>query len=47
MKTKFLVVLMLNAVLFSYSQAAHILQGAGSVNWSMGGASTGQPLDIM
>lgn len=47
MKTNLLVVLMLNAALFSYSQAGHILQGAGSVNWSMGGASTAQPIDIM
>ena len=29
-----------------YSQAGHILQGVGSVNMSMGGAATGQPLDI-
>ncbi|WP_179345686.1 OmpP1/FadL family transporter [Winogradskyella ursingii] len=28
------------------AQSAHILQGAGSVNWSMGGAATGQPIDI-
>lgn len=29
-----------------YSQAGHIMQGVGSVNMSMGGASTAQPLDI-
>lgn len=37
------------AFLFSTSliaQSGHILQGVGSVNMSMGGASTGQPLDI-
>lgn len=36
-------------VLFSVSamaQSGHIMQGAGSINMSMGGASTGQPLDI-
>ena len=36
--------LMLPAV--SFSQAGHILQGVGAFNMSMGGASTGQPLDI-
>jgi len=29
-----------------FSQAGHIMQSAGSINMSMGGASTGQPLDI-
>lgn len=36
-------------LLFSISamaQTGHIMQGAGSVNMSMGGAATGQPLDI-
>jgi long-chain fatty acid transport protein len=28
------------------SQAGHIMQGVGSINMSMGGASTAQPLDI-
>ena len=28
------------------SQAGHVMQGVGSVNMSMGGAATGQPLDI-
>ena len=28
------------------AQAGHIMQGVGSVNMSMGGAATGQPLDI-
>lgn len=31
---------------FSFSQAGHIMQGVGAFNMSMGGASTGQPLDI-
>ena len=37
------------ALLFStiiYAQAGHIMQGVGAVNMSMGGAATGQPLDI-
>lgn len=29
-----------------FAQAGHIMQGVGSVNMSMGGAATGQPLDI-
>ncbi len=29
-----------------YSQAGHIMQGVGSINMSMGGAATGQPIDI-
>jgi long-chain fatty acid transport protein len=36
-------------LLFSLSamaQTGHVLQGTGSVNMSMGGASTGQPIDI-
>ncbi|WP_081212131.1 OmpP1/FadL family transporter [Salegentibacter sediminis] len=31
---------------FAFSQAGHIMQGMGAVNMSMGGAATGQPLDI-
>ncbi|NNC62887.1 MAG: hydrocarbon degradation protein [Eudoraea sp.] len=30
----------------AFSQAGHVMQGVGSVNMSMGGAATGQPLDI-
>lgn len=30
----------------AFSQAGHVMQGIGSVNMSMGGASTAQPLDI-
>jgi long-chain fatty acid transport protein len=46
MKTSFLklFVLLLSSVM--YSQTGHIMQGVGAVNMSMGGASTGQPLDI-
>jgi long-chain fatty acid transport protein len=29
-----------------FSQTGHLMQGAGAVNMSMGGASTAQPLDI-
>ena len=36
--------LMLSTVAFS--QAGHIMQGVGAFNMSMGGAATGQPLDI-
>lgn len=32
--------------LAAFSQTGHILQGVGAVNMSMGGAATGQPLDI-
>lgn len=41
--------LQLAIVLFTsaaFSQAGHIMQGVGSVNMSMGGASTAQPIDI-
>lgn len=30
----------------TFAQAGHIMQGVGSVNMSMGGASTAQPIDI-
>lgn len=30
----------------SFAQAGHIMQGVGSVNMSMGGAATAQPIDI-
>ena len=46
MKTTFL---KLFVMLFStalFSQAGHIMQGVGSINMSMGGAATAQPLDI-
>lgn len=32
--------------LFLSAQAGHIMQGIGAINMSMGGAATGQPLDI-
>ena len=30
----------------AFGQAGHVMQGVGAVNMSMGGAATGQPLDI-
>ncbi|WP_111707508.1 OmpP1/FadL family transporter [Lutibacter citreus] len=42
-------ILKLAFMLFSaitFAQAGHIMQGVGSVNMSMGGASTAQPIDI-
>lgn len=38
--------LALFATLAMFSQAGHIMQGVGAINMSMGGAATGQPLDI-
>ena len=46
MKTKFLKLLVFLFSTAIYSQAGHIMQGVGSINMSMGGASTAQPLDI-
>jgi len=31
---------------FAFAQTGHLMQGVGAFNMSMGGASTGQPLDI-
>ena len=39
-----LLVLLVSSTIFA--QAGHIMQGVGSVNMSMGGASTAQPIDI-
>jgi long-chain fatty acid transport protein len=38
--------LVLCCIPWAFSQAGHIMQGVGSVNMSMGGAATGQPIDI-
>jgi long-chain fatty acid transport protein len=46
MKTTFLKLFVLLFSTALFSQAGHIMQGVGSVNMSMGGASTAQPLDI-
>ena len=46
MKNYLLKLVFLLVATAAYSQAGHIMQGVGSVNMSMGGAATGQPLDI-
>jgi long-chain fatty acid transport protein len=46
MKTNLFACLVLISSTFVLGQNGHVLQGVGSVNWSMGGAATGQPIDI-
>jgi long-chain fatty acid transport protein len=46
MKTNLLKLLILLFSTAAFSQVGHIMQGVGAVNMSMGGAATGQPLDI-
>jgi len=46
MKTTFLKLFVFLCSGVIYSQTGHIMQGVGSVNMSMGGAATAQPLDI-
>lgn len=46
MKNYILKLLLMLFSTLAFSQAGHIMQGVGSVNMSMGGASTAQPLDI-
>jgi len=46
MKNLFTYLLLFCCVPWAFGQAGHIMQGVGSVNMSMGGAATGQPLDI-
>ncbi len=46
MKSLYLQVLFFSFSAMMFSQAGHIMQSAGAVNMSMGGASTAQPLDI-
>ncbi|MBE9490704.1 MAG: outer membrane protein transport protein [Bacteroidetes bacterium] len=46
MKNYFLTIGLLLSSFVIFAQAGHIMQGVGSVNMSMGGASTAQPLDI-
>lgn len=45
MKTVFKLVVVLFTTA-TFAQAGHIMQGVGSINMSMGGASTAQPIDI-
>jgi len=46
MKNYFLTIGLFLSSFAIFAQAGHIIQGVGSVNMSMGGASTAQPLDI-
>ena len=46
MKNRLIQVFILLFSTLVYSQAGHIMQGVSSVNMSMGGAATAQPLDI-
>ena len=46
MKKTLLIAMCMLFYVMSYAQTGHIMQGVGSVNMSMGGASTAQPLDI-
>lgn len=47
MKTKlYPLFLLLFCYTFGFGQTGHVMQGAGAVNMSMGGAATGQPTDI-
>lgn len=46
MKSKLITSIFTLFTTFLFAQAGHIMQGVGAANMSMGGASTGQPLDI-
>ncbi|MCF1191593.1 outer membrane protein transport protein [Mangrovimonas sp. AS39] len=46
MKTQIITPLLLLVTTLFFAQSGHIMQGVGAVNMSMGGAATGQPLDI-
>jgi len=46
MKTNYLKLFVLLFGISVYAQTGHIMQGVGSINMSMGGAATAQPLDI-
>ena len=46
MRNYFLKLALFLSSIVVYAQAGHIMQGVGSVNMSMGGAATAQPLDI-
>ena len=43
---KFSKFILLFATTFAFAQTGHLMQGVGAVNMSMGGAATGQPVDI-
>jgi len=46
MKKNILFILLAMTSSFAFAQTGHLMQGVGAFNMSMGGASTGQPLDI-
>ena len=46
MKKVLLTIVMSFTTVWMFAQAGHVMQGVGAVNMSMGGAATGQPLDI-
>ena len=46
MKKLFFPIMFLMGTMGLHAQTGHIMQGIGAVNMSMGGAATGQPLDI-
>lgn len=46
MKRKVLFILLAITSSFAFAQTGHLMQGVGAFNMSMGGAATGQPLDI-
>jgi len=46
MKKKLFVILLALTTSFTFAQTGHLMQGVGAFNMSMGGAATGQPLDI-
>ncbi|MCE2611746.1 outer membrane protein transport protein [Flavobacteriaceae bacterium D16] len=46
MRNYLLNLMVLFSAAFAFGQAGHIMQGVGSVNMSMGGAATAQPIDI-
>jgi long-chain fatty acid transport protein len=46
MRNFLLNLMVLFSAAFAFGQAGHIMQGVGSVNMSMGGAATAQPIDI-
>ncbi|HEX5669003.1 MAG TPA: hypothetical protein VFX73_09385, partial [Chitinophagaceae bacterium] len=46
MKKLFIMMILGVSPIIILAQAGHIMQGIGAVNMSMGGAATGNPLDI-
>ena len=46
MRNSFLSLIISFLTISAFSQAGHIMQGVSTVNMSMGGAATAQPIDI-